>query len=159
MSDFRYHAVSPQRPDGIAPRLENVMLASGWRRSPKSLYDWMWFTGPADVELYVAVGGDMERSQCVLGGLMQPDCERLGHRALVELLVRASESLQVLVGRTFGDSLIGALKTIELTGDIECLDWFQFLGPAVVARWGREAQTSAASPRPPLPVGLPARRA
>ncbi len=45
MSDFHYHAVSPQRPDGIAPRLENVMLASGWRRSPKSLYDWMWLPG------------------------------------------------------------------------------------------------------------------
>ncbi len=87
----------------------------------------------------MAVGGDMERSQCLLGGLMQSDCERLGNRALVELLVRASESLQVLVGRTFGDGLIGALKTIELTGDIECLDWFQLLGPAVVARWGREA--------------------
>lgn len=62
--------------------------------------------------------------------------EVIGEVTTRAILHTLSGGLNVVVGRSYDESMQGVVSPSELAGEIEWIDWFQFYGEPVAVRWG-----------------------
>jgi hypothetical protein len=91
---------------------------------------------PPTVSVRIAPGP--VATQLLLGGLDREGFKSVGSDTIVELLMTVCVNLDVLLARTYGDQMLAAIRTHELTDAIDCLDWFQYFGSAIASRWPSE---------------------
>lgn len=93
-----------------------------------------WKASGQDVR--VAIGGRNPWGKLSLYPLTKDARDQLGVDEIRGMLRQLSEGLNVVLGRTHGESLLGVVKRSEIESGPDWLDWFQFWGAGIVERWG-----------------------
>jgi len=64
--------------------------------------------------------------------------QTLGQDLVGRVFVALSEALRPSLARSYDEGGHGIIKEPELSGSLEFIDWFQYLSPTLVSRWGLE---------------------
>ena len=87
---------------------------------------------------------DAQRENSQVWGIVTADgFMALGQETVARIFTGVASTLQPTLARSFDELAHGVIKMSELGGDLEFVDWFQYLSPAIVARWGVDALRDA----------------
>ena len=86
--------------------------------------------------LRMAIGDKAPWGKLSLYPITEEMRRELGDEGVRVFLRDLSDRLNVVLGRTYGESQLGVVNRSELDGLPEWLDWFQYWGAEIVQRWG-----------------------
>ena len=110
--------------------------------APRTAMRYGSMTSPAS--LPVIVGDKRPWCEVILHPIESAVLDVLGHDQVRALLMQLSDKIHAVIGRTFDESLQGAVAEHEIEGGPEWLDWLQYWGPTIVSRWGVDRIKSGA---------------
>jgi hypothetical protein len=91
--------------------------------------------GLPSISLYL----DRQEDNCQTWGVVSHDAfMALGQDSVGRLFVRIVNALLPTLARSFNELAHGVIKTSELGGALEFIDWFQYLSPSVAACLGKD---------------------
>jgi hypothetical protein len=92
-----------------------------------------------DLPFSVAVNEESIFSQFSVFGVTARHCQHRDPDTFATLTTAIAQSCDAILVRSFHPSVSEALvQGDELGGDVKHLDWYQYWGPTIVARWGLE---------------------
>lgn len=71
----------------------------------------------------------------IIGFLPRLDVERFGATRLSDLLLGLGRGLGMGIGRSFREDMYATPVMQEITHGVECVEWFNYYGPSLAARY------------------------
>jgi len=138
---FGFHLVAPQsctaeeafrKVDAVAHDLGLSSREGAEHGCPKRFYH----RNDEYPELSVAFNFKPNWCEMVMFPLEQKEVFAYTPDTLVKIWSGICIHLGAVLGRTFLDIGFGAVQPVEIKGELQFLDWYQFLSKSIVSRWG-----------------------